>query len=342
MGIGRLHKRDISSGLMDYLKLMLGQAPLGAGDVFFLADSATKYYTKLMNMGVPSDKLFTTLSGAKAAMQTANGDNLLIFPGSFVSTASLTWDLDDTNIIGMGGRNQAYQPGVLTTGGVRLTNTTANVTQILNVTGHYVSMFNIGTFNNAGTANLSDVRITGKNFYGYGCSFRGGNTATGQLDTDGAGLALIFDTTGNGGANAALLERCVIGSSGNGVRSKGPGCVKFLGPGANAGFGIHFLTCTFSARVEIATADNVGLIDISGNGAVDRELLFDNCNFYNFVQGLGTGPTYVIRDSCATTHLVVIHNSSYNRGFTSWSDAAGFVSVSTPASNLVGGLGLNA
>jgi hypothetical protein len=337
-----LRKRDVSRGLLNFLQLTLNQGPqLGPGDIFFLCASATDaYYTRLLNEGVPSDHLFTDLPTANAALTTEQGDNLLIFPGDHIQTASCTVSASGARLIGMGGPNQAYQSATLAAGQVRISNVTASVAQILLVTGMSVCMYGLGTFNNAGTSNLSDIKVRGKNFYASRCSFRGGNTASGQLDTDGAGLAVIMDATATGYSNAALFEDCVIGSSGNGVRSKGPGCLKFLGPGANAGFGQHFVRCTFSARVEIATANNVGLIDVSGNGAVDREVLFEQCNFYNFVQNLGTGPTYVVRDACGTTHQLIFHNCSYNYGFTSYSDAATYVSVSAPASSVVGGKGV--
>ena len=321
----------------------LGIPPTFGKIRFLVANKSTdKYCAKLNEYGFPDSDIYTSLALAYASMDDNQGDTLVVFPGDYVQTASLTWALNNSRLVGFGSPNQIYQPATLTSGAIRISNVTASVTQIINFTGHYVQVHNIGTFNNAGTANLADIYVTGRNFYASGCSFRGGNTASGQLDTNGAGVPVIVDATATGGGNGAWFDKCTIGSSGNGVRSKGPGCLKFLGPGANSGFGMHFTNCMFSARVEIATANNVGLVDVSGNGAVDREVLFDNCNFYNFVQNLGTGPTYVFRDTCGTTHQLVIHNSSYNKGFTSWSDVATFVSVSTPVSNLTGGLGLNA
>jgi hypothetical protein len=338
-----LRKRDVSRGLLNFLQLTLNQGPqLGPGDIFFLCAATTdNYYKRLLNEGVPSDHLFTDFPTANAALTSEQGDNLLIFPGDHIQTASNTISASGARLIGMGGPNQGYQSATLAAGQVRVSCVTASVSEIMNVTGHSVAMYNLGTFNNAGTNNYGDVRISGKNFYGSRLSLRGGNTASGQLDTNKAGVPLIVDSSVAGAGNGLLIEDSIIGSSGNGVRSKGPGCLEFIG-GAAAGFGMHFNRCTFSARVEIATANNVGLVSLDANYAVDRELLFDNCNFYNFVQNLGTGPTYVFRDACGTTHQIVIHNCSYNKGFTSWTDAATYVSVSTPVSYLTGGLGLNA
>jgi hypothetical protein len=313
------------------------------GNVFYLvaAKASTDPYYNVMADVIADDTIFATLKAAYDAMTTNQGDTLVIMPGNHVQTASLTWAKDQTRIIGWAGPNQAYQPGTLTTGGVRLSCVTTGISEILKVTGNYVSMYNLGTYNSFDAAtNYCDIRVVGRNFYGYGLSMRGGNGAT-QLATIGAGVPIIFDATATGGANAAFLERCTIGSSGNNARTYGPGCVQFLGPGANAGFGIHFKDCVFSTRIEAATANTVGLVHLYGNGCVDREVLFDGCAFYNFVINLGTGPTYVFRDACATTHQIVLKNSIMNKGFTSWTDAATYLSSSCPTGTVAGGLGVN-
>ena len=316
--------------------------PPTIGNVFYLVTaktSADTYYERLHKM-VTDNYIFDTLTSAYTNMATSQGDTLIVMPGNHVQTASLTWAKDDTRIIGWGSPNQIYQPGTLTTGGVRLSCVTTGISEILNVTGNYVQLINFGTYNSFSAAtNYGDIRIAGRNFYGYGLSCRGGNGAT-QLATVGAGVPLIIDSSVAGGGNGALFERCTIGSSGNSARTKGPGCVEFIG-GAAAGFGIHFLNCTFSTRIETATADSVGLVYLAANYAVDRELYFENCLFYNFVQNLGTGPTYVFRDSCGTTHQIVLKGCAMNKGFTSWTDAATYLSSSNSTGTLTGGLGVN-
>jgi hypothetical protein len=113
--------------------------------------------------------------------------------------------------------------------------------------------------------------------------------------------------------------------------------------GAAAGFGIHFNRTVFSMICAVATNDSVGAIYLAANYAVDRELEFRDCSFYNFTENLGTNPTYVFRDSCATTHQICLTGStSMNKGFTSWTDAATYLSNSAAAGTLAGGLGVNA
>jgi hypothetical protein len=312
------------------------------GNVFYLVAakaSTDPYYARIANV-VPDDYVFSTIASAYSNMATNQGDTLIVMPGNHVQTSSLAWDKDQTRIIGWAGPNQAYQPGTLTTGAVRLTCITTSISEILNITGDYVSMYNLGTYNSYSAAdNYCDVRISGKNTYLYGCSMRGGNGAT-QLATVGAGVPMIVDTSVAGAGNGLFAERCIFGSSGNNARTKGPGCISFTG-GAAAGFGMHFKDCTLSTRIQTATADSVGLVYLAANYAVDRELLFDGCVFYNFVENLGTGPTYVFRDSCGTTHQIVLKGCAANKGFTSWTDAATSLSSSNPLSHLTGGIGLN-
>lgn len=319
-----------------------GMLPPGMGNVFHLVtakNSTDTYYSQLTELGVDDGAIFSALSTAYDAMRTLKGDTLCIYPGDHVQTASLTWDKDDTRVVGMGSANQYYQPSTLTSGGVRLTCKTAAVAQILSITGDYVQIHGIGTHNTAASAsNLSDLLISGKNLLLNKCAIRGGTEGTTQLVAASpyAGIPLIF-----AGGNGFQAFDCMIGSSGNSARTKGSGGVRF-GTGGGGTFAPKFVRCDFTMRCEIATNDNVGFITLVGNYCIDRSLILDNCNFYNFTENLGTNPTYVIRDACATTHQIIVKDSSYNKGFTSWTDAATYISVSTPVSHLTGGLGLNA
>lgn len=333
-------KRNFSSSLDSYLRMILGGNTIGPGDVHFLTESGDGYETLVKNMGISSDFRHTDLATAIAALGSDNGDNLLIFPGNHLTTASITLSQNDVRLIGVGSPNQQYQPSTLTDGGIRLSCVTSAIAEILSITGHYVQMHNLGTLNTYdGASNIADIKIGGKNFYANRCSFRGGNGAT-QVATDGAGVPILVNTAVAGAGNGLLIENSVIGSSGNTVRSKGPGCLLFPG-GAVAGFGMQFRNCVLSSRIETATNNNVGLVKLTANYAVDRELLFDNCFFYSFSENFGTKATYVFRDACTTTHQIVLKNCVANLGFTSWSDAATYVSVCSPVSHLTGGIGLN-
>jgi hypothetical protein len=291
-----------------------GGVPIGVGNVYHLVTAKTSsdlFYTRLRDNGADENNIFTSLLTAEAAITSGQNDALLVYPGNHLVTSEITWDKDASWIIGAGSPNQAYQPTTLTTGGIRFTCTTANVGSILNITGNYVSMIGIGTHNNANDAdNLADIKLVGRNFYAEGCSFRGGNGAA-QLAATGSGVPIIVYGSTTGGGNAARFVNCVIGSSGNSARTYGPGCMSFIA-GANAGFGISFKGCRFSTRIETASTNNVCQIRLEGNGAVDRELYFDDCLFYNFSENHGTQLVAGIDDECGTTHSIILKNCAYH------------------------------
>jgi len=314
------------------------------GDVFCLIkDRADNYYKNLSKQGFSGSSIQTDFQAAENLMTTDSGDVLVLFPGDHVVTSSTTWDKDVTYIIGAGPRYQAYQPGTLTNGGTRLTCTTAGVSEIVNITGHYVTTKGFGTYNSADSAtSYCDIRVSGKNAHLNEMSMRGGNGTT-QLATIGAGVPLIVDTSVSGAGNGLLVENSILGSSGNSARTKGPGCIQFKGGTTSTGFGMHFKNCTLSTRIETAANNSVGLVQLySAGSSADRELLFENSGFYNFWENFASALTYAIRDACTTTHQIILQNCWANKGITNWTDAATFLSSSTAQPNLVGGIGVNA
>ena len=297
------------------------------------ADSATSLYRNwLVSNGVNAADIHLTLTAAEDAMAADRGDILFVFPGDHVQTVSMTWDKSNTIIQGVGSPNQGYQPGTLTVGGTRITCKTADITQILNITGDYVQLYGIGTHNSyAGALNLSDIKVVGKNLYAENCSFRGGSAAT-QIATDGAGVPIIF-----AGGNAAKFKNCWIGSSGNTVRTKGPGCLQFSSSGGGT-FAPEFENCRFTTRIETANANHCSMVYIVDNGAVDRTLLFKDCFFYNFVENLASKLDYCVNDGCATTHITAFVNCSLF-GVDAWSNTTTYTYVASgPVQHAEGGI----
>ena len=246
-------------------------------------------------------------------MTTLQGDTLCVMPGDHVQTASLTWDKDDTRIIGMGVPNQRQHPLTLTNGGTRLSCVTAAVGQILNITGDYVTMMNIGTVNSAAsTSNLYDILIASRNFYAEGCSFRGGNNAT-QVGNASAGIPL-----GIGAGYAARFVKCQIGQSGNTTRTTGPGFVKFITGGHG---GIDFIDCDFQMRSETTGANPSGFL--VQETSIDRIIRFlGDCTFYNFSENWGALPDYLFNIDQTTTFDIVMGQGCLMAGFDIVSDNA--------------------
>ena len=78
---------------------------IGTGEVFHLFADVTDYYYHIKR-GVKRGHAFITLAEAEDAMVSDRGDTLIVYPGDHVQTASLTWDKDNTAIIGAGSPNQ--------------------------------------------------------------------------------------------------------------------------------------------------------------------------------------------------------------------------------------------
>jgi hypothetical protein len=337
MGVGRLRKRDFSDNLIDYLKLMLNGLPLGPGKTFFMVDSTSNYYTRLQNMGVASDNIVSSLSEGKALMTSDQGDNLLIFPGTYLSSASLTWDINDSKLIGVASPNQTYQPSTMTGGGVKLKCVTTTVAQILNVTGKYVQMHNIGTQNTYDAAgNISDIRLsTGSvNFYAKNCAFRGGTGAT-QVGTADCGVGLYVDTSVAGAGNGMIFENCLFGSSGNTIRTVGASCVTFGGGTAAGGFEPRFIDCQFA---NYSNTSGVYFINAASNAVFDRFLAFKRCSFYNFCNP-ATPLAEAIHCNNDTAWIIIDACSGF--GFTKWASTGVIHTyVSAPLGYTTGGIAI--
>jgi hypothetical protein len=307
---------NFPNGLTSMGVPLFGGIPqLAVGNVFHLvtAKGSTDPYYVLLKDRVEDGNIFASLTDAHAAMTSNQGDVLIVYPGSHVQADSLTWSKSNTMIVGAGSPNQTYQPSTLTTGGVRLTCTTAAVGQILNITGHYVSMYNIGTQNSASdSGNISDIRIVGRNFYARNCAFRGGTGAT-QIGTADCGLGVFVDTSVAGAGNGMVLEQCTIGSSGNTIRTVGACCMSFGAGSAAGGFEPRFYDCVFSAYTQTS---GCYFINAQYNAGFDRFALFKNCLFLNFANP-ATPMAEAIRNNNDTAWIVLQNCGGF--GFTKWS-----------------------
>ena len=315
---------------------------MGIGEQFYLvpATSSTSLYREfLLANGVDPTKIYSTLAAAESDMKANRNDVLYVFPGDHAVTASITWDKSVTSIVGVTSPNQRYQPSTLTTGGTRIKCVTTGIDNILNITGDYVSLYNFGTYNSYDAAgNVCDIKVAGRNFYAEGCSFRGG-TGAAQIAAV-AGVPVYINSAVAGGGNAAWFKNCVLGSSGNTTRTAGPGCLYCVG-GAAAGFSIKFDDCEFQSRIEAETGSQVSQVLLEANYAVDRELLFNRCNFYNFVENLANQLDVMCVDECTTTHTITISAGCTFSGIDAVATPMTYVKNCASVGHATGGFGVN-
>ncbi|RPI84288.1 MAG: hypothetical protein EHM41_13770 [Chloroflexi bacterium] len=260
-----------------------------------------KYYKRLRELDVEDGRIFTTLASAYGALTASQGDKLYVYPGDHVQTAQLTWAKDDTSLIGVGSRNQRHQPSTLTTGAIRISTITANVSYVITVTGKYVTFENFGTYNSINdTDNLGDLQISARNFHGKNLALRGGTNAT-QVQSATSGIPLTIDTDAYG----FRFDDCEIGSAGNTTRTTGPGFARFAAAAGGAGL---FNRCAFSMRSETTGANPSGFT-VEEN-ALDRLLTYRDCTMYNFSENWGALPDYCFNIDQTTTFDILLINTA--------------------------------
>jgi len=323
-----IRKRNLDPSLVQWIMSQTGLGP-GIGEIKWLvpaASATSQYRTQLRTWGVDEGDMYTDIVPAEDALVANRNDVLLVMPGAYTMTASLTWDKDQTHMIGLGGPNQRYCPTTATSGAIQFKCVTTSIDSMFAVSGNYCQFQGFQTMNTfSSNANRCDFLISGKNTYFNRMRPRGGNGAN-QLNHADGGVPVIF--AGSAGAgNGFLAENSIFGSAGNNARTVGAGSVLFEG-GAVCAFSPTFRNCGFEMRCETSGSSNPKLIHLAADYAVDRLLLFDQCTFYNFYENLAAMPDYAIVDACTTTHMIGLKDC-FMYGFDYWCNVATFCFTNT-------------
>jgi hypothetical protein len=173
-----LRKRDVSSAVFEFLRAQLAsEIHIGSiGDFYFVAGSSTAYYTQLLNMGVPSDKLLTTLASAYAAVTDGNNDVIIVFPGgNDLGSSAVTWSKGYFSVIGAVPKAHAGGRARITTGNI-------NAATALTISGQGVFLKNLNIQwgnNNASALTALAITYSGNTgFVAEDCMFEGPTNAT--------------------------------------------------------------------------------------------------------------------------------------------------------------------
>lgn len=287
----------------------------GCGEIFYLvgtkADSDI-YYKHLKNNGMDDSKIFATLATAYTACTSGRGDVIVAMPATYTVTASLTWDKDNTHLVGAGGPlSRGAMSG--TTGDVLFNSTTITVASIIDVTADHVQFHNIQLRNAGANAScLTALKLSaGRSFYAEGCQFVGHAAAT-QVAT-AATSSLWFYSASTLRPWGAYFKDCKIGDAGEVVRTAGS-VIYFSGTTAYTPKYITFDHCVIEGWCQTAS---VATVDFSANYCIDRYVLFDNCLFYNYyVNNAGTA-TEVFDNGCGTTFNVLLKDCM-QQGHAAW------------------------
>lgn len=310
----------IDLGLTPYMKAI----PLGPGEVFHVVANKTTdtYFQLLKNRHVDDEHIVTTLAAAYTLCTTNQGDNVLVYPGTYTTTAELAWDKDYTLVYGMGGPQQSgFDQGTI------ITTTTATVGAVINNTGDKTRWHNLTITNQGAAATaLTAFLNNGPGTRMEGCQIVGMLGAT-ACDT---ALASSLQISANG--YYFYAENCVIGTYNGQIQGSDTNApIYFAGTGlASDGM---FRKCIIQTQIDAATRPMIYVAAQSmGPG-----WFFDGCILYAFCVNHTTAMNQAVSDADIHTHDILFHNCA-GVNITDWKTDAGMVWASAADAGTAGGI----
>ena len=283
------------------------------GDAFFVtaADSTTNKFRTWAEANLPHDKLFTTVADAEDACVAGRNDTVYVFPGTYTTTTSLTWDKCNTHLVGLGG--PLSQGGV--GNGVFINTETAAQAQVIDIQGDQCMMYNVHLRNaGANATNYTALKVSnGENFYAEGCQFTGMAATTQVTCTTGSSL-WFYSTDNSNKPWGARFVNCRIGSASETIRTAGF-VILFSGAIAYAPKYIKFDGCTIEGY---CATDTCAAVHIDAHAVVDRYVWFNGCLFYNFSVNNATAMNQVFDNADAGRSLGILVTNCAAKGYTSW------------------------
>jgi hypothetical protein len=265
---GSVRKEHFHGSTNNWLMNVLGFGP-GIGDVFYVCTDGGTYHAWLADdLKVPDDNIFHTVALAYAATTSNRNDVVCKYPGIETVTAELNWSNSRTHLVGLGGPQQkGYESG---TG---LTSSTITVANVIHNTGVNNQFHNITVMNAGGNAAcLSAFKNAGYGTRMIGCQIIGcAETATQGKTALANSLAIAS------GGYYFYAENCNFGSTDFGALGADTACVLLFEADGMSSDG-KFVACNFGAMIDATTRP---LIYVGSNG-IDRDWIFDRCEFYAF------------------------------------------------------------
>jgi len=282
-----IKQRNLDPSLVNWIMNITGLGP-GIGKVFYVApdaSSSSQYRAWLQAMGIPESEMFLTTAEAFSATVSNRNDIILKAPGLETVTAELDWDKNRVHLIGLGGPQQkGYESG---TG---LTCSTIDVNTLIYNTGVNNQFHNITLMNQGADAdNVSAFRNAGYGTRLIGDQFIGCAAATQMATALNCSLAIA--------ANGYYFyaENCNFGSTDFGTLGADTACVLLFEASGMCSDG-KFVACNFGAAIDATTRT---LIYIGTNG-IDRDWIFDRCEFYAFSTNHGYVMAQVVTNQASS------------------------------------------
>ena len=307
-----IKKRNLDPSLLTWIMVSTGLGP-GIGEIKYVAKTNSGYYQKLIDDGnVPESDIFDTVTKGENALTASRNDMLLVLPGAYSESASITWDKAHTHLIGLGGpggiNNDHSEPNV-----VIQQNTTGQVTTMTISGGS--CMFKNALFLNTGNHSTNTCAISVETYASYfeNVAFMG-NFGANQNDKSSC-CSLIITASSFG----SIFRGCTIGQPNWGTRAAAnSGALLFNGTGVQPS-GNHWYDCHFVQQTNTAT---VALVRVVGSNAVGRDTLFKNCTFHHFdTDGDGTNANQVFYSTGLPQKDSIMLMMCGAFGFDEWQDA---------------------
>jgi len=270
------------------------------------------------NRGTDWRKPVATVTKALTLCTDKAGDVIVLMndgntSGTSRDSATLTWSLDNTHLVGLCAPTVLSQRARISPPS---TNTTI-VTPQLNVTGNGNSFWNISLFegdDQDATASIG-VQITGARNYFKNVAMMNMGHANSADEANSAHL--LID-----GGEENTFDGCYIGLDTT-ARSAGNANVELK----NAATRNTFRNCMFPA---FADASTPVFVKIDSAGDIDRWVLFDSCIFMNATNSTASTMTVGMTVANSAGGHVIVKDSSIH-GATAWVAAGNaFVRITGP------------
>ena len=313
----RIKRRDLKPYVLQWLstKLELG---LGIGKILYLATSGGEYEANLLDAGVPSSEIFSSLVAAEDDLTANKNDVLCVTPGLYTETATTDWDKDHTHLVGLAGPNTLQRAAHAN---CMLYTDTAGVDFTIHLTGDFCQFHNImlGNGKSGGSANATNyapLKVAGYGNYfkrvgcqGLGTTAQSGAYLCSALEISDGAAELMFEDCMIGG-NTYLVARTITGWG-----ESGQGVLRLSTTGAGAA-NVEFKDTTFISRSGTAACV---MVHTTNQNATDRMWNFKRCHFDNFCDNWTTMCTDVFGSgsvSHQTTNVNLIDCTA--RGYSYW------------------------
>lgn len=271
-----IKKRNLDSTLIQWIMVQSGSLGAGVGEIQYVAPAASatsEYSTYLADQGITTGNLHALPSIALESCKANRNDVVLVEPGTYSETETLSWDKAQTHMIGIG--NPTWRQG----GKVRVQTVTSGVGATIDVTasGVFFGGFNI-TNNHSTTTNLTALRISATYFGARNMDLRG-QLAANQIS--GINTSSLEFAAGSSYGFGSTFTDCNFGTASQPTRTGKNGIIYFApttGSGSQSGY-LRFIRCSIEGRAQTAT---IPMVLINQSPAIDRYVLFKDCFFYNF------------------------------------------------------------